>query len=164
LFYTLYGFGVCLLNLEFFFEKLPFPSTGISLFGTAIAIFLAFQNNSAYERYWEARAIWGDLTNYSKNFASQVLVYIHPPQDSDTQPEQVKELHRECIYRHLAFLQALRSQLREEYRSDVLSSFMTKTESDRLENVVNQATQLNHWQAMRLQEVLKPAGLLRMLM
>jgi ion channel-forming bestrophin family protein len=153
LFYILYGYGVCILNLEFFFEKLAFPFTGISVFGTAIAILLAFRNNSAYERYWEARVIWGDLTNYSRNFASQVLVYIRPPQGSDAQPEQIEELHREFIYRHLAFLQALRLQLREGYVSNFLSSFIAKTELNRLESVANKATQLNHWQAKRLQEV-----------
>ncbi|HBP88812.1 MAG TPA: bestrophin family ion channel [Nitrospirales bacterium] len=153
LFYTLYGYGICTLHLEFFFEKLAFPFTGMSVFGTAVAILLAFRNNSAYERYWEARITWGELTNYSRNFASQVLVYIQPPQGSDAQPGQVEELHREFIYRHLAFLVALRLQLREGYASNALSSFITKAELVRLEAVANRATQLNHWQAKRLQEV-----------
>jgi len=153
LFYTLYGCGVCFLHLEFFFEKLAFPFTGMSVFGTAIAILLAFRNNSAYERYWEARIIWGELTNYSRNFASQVLVYIQPPQGSGATPEDVEGLHREFIYRHLAFLEALRLQLREGYVSNVLASFISKAELERLEGVANRATQLNHWQAKRLQEV-----------
>jgi putative membrane protein len=77
------------------------------------------------------------LTNYSRNFASQVLVYIQPPQGSDAKPGQVEEFHREFIYRHLAFLVALRLQLREGYASNALSSFITKAELVRLEGVAN---------------------------
>ena len=40
---------------------LPFPV--VAMLATALAIFLAFRNNSAYDRWWEAREIWGGIVN-----------------------------------------------------------------------------------------------------
>ena len=31
-----------------------------TLLGTALAFFIGFNNNQAYDRWWEARKIWGD--------------------------------------------------------------------------------------------------------
>ena len=101
---------VCVLNLTFFFEVLAFPVTGITVFGTAVAILLGFRNNEAYGRFWEARTAWGDLTNASRNFASQVISYIQPPNTQDQSLESATDHHRELIYRHLAFINALRLQ------------------------------------------------------
>ena len=49
------------------------PFSLIGSLGTALAIFLAFRNNSAYDRWWEARKIWGGVVNSSRTFARQVL-------------------------------------------------------------------------------------------
>jgi ion channel-forming bestrophin family protein len=47
-----------------------------SVFGLAIAFFTGFRMNSAYDRWWEARKIWGELTNNSRSFAAKVYVYF----------------------------------------------------------------------------------------
>ncbi len=45
------------------------PITIHSLVGVAIGLLLVFRTNSSYERFWEARRLWGQLTNTSRNFA-----------------------------------------------------------------------------------------------
>ena len=155
LFYALYGSAVCVLHLEFFFEELAFPFVGISVFGTAVAILLGFRNNSAFERYWEARTAWGDLTNASRNFASQVMTYIHPMKGAEVKEEQIKKVHEELIYRHLAYLNALRLQLREDESLDNLSTLLSPIEWQQLAGHANKAVQLNHRQSQRLGELAK---------
>ena len=46
---------------------LPFSIAGI--LGSALAIFIAFRNQSSYARWWEARTIWGGIINNSRLFA-----------------------------------------------------------------------------------------------
>ncbi len=46
-----------------------------SVFGLAVAFFLGFRMNSAYDRWWEARKIYGELTNNSRSFAAKVYAY-----------------------------------------------------------------------------------------
>jgi putative membrane protein len=38
---------------------LSIPWLPLSLIGTAVAFYIGFKNNSAYDRMWEARKIWG---------------------------------------------------------------------------------------------------------
>jgi putative membrane protein len=41
--------------------------------GTAIAFFIGFNNNQAYDRWWEARIIWGGLVNDSRSWQEAIL-------------------------------------------------------------------------------------------
>lgn len=151
-FFFIYGYLICVLNSYFFFEHLIFPDTEISVFGIAVAILLGFRNNEAYNRFWEARTAWGDLTNNSRNFASQLMGYIHPPGELS---QDSISIHRELIYRHLAFLNALRLQLRQEKTWEELKPYLSDPEFQELDNAVNKATFLNHRQSQRLSELNK---------
>ncbi len=152
LFFLMYGYFVYVLNLHFF-EHLTFPDTEISVFGIAVAIMLGFRNNEAYNRFWEARTAWGDLTNASRNFASQVIGYIESPENQGDVSQEAHRIHCELIYRHLAFLNALRMQLRQENTWEELRPLLSESEFQRLNQAVNKATQLNHQQSLRLREL-----------
>lgn len=51
------------------------PQTG-SVLGIAVAFFLGFRMNSAYDRWWEARKNIGELTYNSRTFAGKVCTYF----------------------------------------------------------------------------------------
>ncbi|MCB1934349.1 MAG: hypothetical protein KDF59_00240 [Nitrosomonas sp.] len=154
LFFLIYGYIVCVLQAYGFFEHLTFPDTEISVFGIAVAIMLGFRNNEAYNRFWEARIVWGDLTNTSRNFASQVINYVqHPEEQQQVSQDAVAAIHKELIYRQLAFLNALRLQLRKENTWDELKPLLSDSEYQQLSKSVNKATQLNHQQSLRLKEL-----------
>ncbi|CAB3785540.1 hypothetical protein LMG28688_02060 [Paraburkholderia caffeinitolerans] len=65
-----------------FGEKIPLNTAPFTLFGVALAIFLAFRNNASYERFNEARHLWGSLLIASRTLTSQMLCYI--PERADT--------------------------------------------------------------------------------
>ncbi len=52
------------------------PFLPIGTVGTAVAFYLGFKNNSSYDRYWEARKIWGGIVNSSRTWANQVLMFL----------------------------------------------------------------------------------------
>lgn len=55
---------------------LGLASLPLGLMGAGISIFLAFRNNSAYDRWWEARRLWGSLVNDARTFSRQAFTLI----------------------------------------------------------------------------------------
>jgi ion channel-forming bestrophin family protein len=86
---------------------LPWPP--IVLIGTATAFIAGFRSNATYSRSWEARQIWGRIVNSSRAFGIAVIDFIRHPQGN-----ALNEDHQRIVYRHLAWITALRYQLREK--------------------------------------------------
>jgi putative membrane protein len=91
------------------FNGLPFAI--ISVTGIAVAFYVGFKNNSSYERLWEARKIWGSYVNSSRIFAMHVLDFIQP--NDAISLKELDELKRKIIKRHIAYITAVRLQLRK---------------------------------------------------
>ena len=79
------------------------PWVAIGLIGTATAFLVGFKNTQTYNRLWEARQIWGSIINTSRAWG--ILA-------KDTVKSDKTEIQT-LIYRHLAWLTALRYQMRE---------------------------------------------------
>ena len=85
----------------------------VSVLGTALAIYLGFRSNNAYERWWEARKIWGLLVNYSRAWTRQVDTMITAPMGGNEDARKAAEDCRgELLDRHVAFVHGLRIHLR----------------------------------------------------
>lgn len=54
-----------------------------NLLGFAISMLLVFRTNTAYDRWWEGRKLWGSLVNNSRNFAMKLSAFL--PQDEKAQ-------------------------------------------------------------------------------
>lgn len=87
-----------LLGLKF----IAIPWTVVALLGTATAFLVGFKNTQTYNRTWEARQIWGSILNSSRSFGAM-------SRDFFDDPEKTKEL----VYRHFAWLTALRYAMRD---------------------------------------------------
>lgn len=79
IFMLVYTFGIAYLILDYF--KLHFISTTAvhSLLGIVLGLFLVFRVNSAYDRWWEGRKLWGLLVNNTRNLAAKVSAFL--PED-----------------------------------------------------------------------------------
>jgi putative membrane protein len=97
-----YAVYLC-VNYEFGIS-IALPWNPIGIIGIAVAFYLGFKNNASYDRVWEARKIWGGIVNNSRTFGVAVNSFV----DGDN-AEIVK---KRLIYRHIAWLTALRFQLR----------------------------------------------------
>lgn len=94
---------------------LALPWLPIALIGTAVAFVVGFKNNASYDRMWEARRIWGSIVNSSRAWGVLVRDYIsnsHAKNPLTT--NEINDIKKNMIYRHFAWLTALRFQLREK--------------------------------------------------
>ena len=70
-------YTILVLGLEEYFGDHIYKISGqiVSVFGLAVAFFLGFRMNSAYDRWWEARKIFGELTNNTRSFVTKLYAY-----------------------------------------------------------------------------------------
>lgn len=61
-----------------------------SLLGFAISMLLVFRTNTAYDRWWEARKLWGQLVNVSRNTAIKLSAML--PADAEHERAQFATL------------------------------------------------------------------------
>lgn len=109
---TVWMSTVTLIHAYFDLKWLMIPWLPVSLIGTAVAFYVGFKNNSAYDRMWEARKIWGSIINSSRSWGMYVKSFVsdlftdHPVSD-----EEIYAIKKKLIYRHIGWIYALRSQL-----------------------------------------------------
>lgn len=108
---SLYFGAVAFLYYNKYFD-IAIPWLAISVIGTAVAFYVGFKNNQAYDRMWEARKIWGGIVNDSRTWGMMVDGYISNQfTTSDYPTAQLHRIKQRLIYRHLAWMYAHRSQL-----------------------------------------------------
>jgi putative membrane protein len=54
-----------------------------SLLGFVISLLLVFRTNTAYERWWEGRKLWGNMVNNSRNLAMELNAYLPENEKND---------------------------------------------------------------------------------
>lgn len=109
---TAWATFVVILHAVFHDNWPHIPWLPIAVIGTAVAFYVGFKNNSAYDRLWEARKIWGAIVNSSRMWGATVKGFVTNQFTKDPIPEQaLQEIHKDLLYRHVAWLYALRSQL-----------------------------------------------------
>ncbi|MEJ7769486.1 MAG: bestrophin family ion channel [Chitinophagaceae bacterium] len=91
-------------------SSIQIPATLVTLLGTAIAFFIGFNNNQAYDRWWEARIIWGALVNDSRTWARNILVHTT---EGKSDSNVLLETKKRMIFRHISFVYSLKDKLRE---------------------------------------------------
>jgi len=104
------GWGSLIYYINHNVTPIYLPFELIGTVGVAVTIFLSFKNSQSYDRQWEARKIWGELASASKILTNQLSIYISST-DKDLHSNSVKKI----VYRQIAFLNALRLQLRNKF-------------------------------------------------
>ena len=139
-FFTILAVGV--VQIYHYYEHidvdLTIPFLPLSTIGIAVAFYVGFKNNASYDRFWEARKIWGGIVNYSRTWANQVLSFIESAKGSETNGKELSEIHQEFIYRHMAYINALRLQLR------MPTSFSIRPKG-RVKSLMTGSPEKSHW-------------------
>ncbi|RNC92465.1 MAG: hypothetical protein ED555_05090 [Allomuricauda sp.] len=168
----------------FRWKWLHVPWLPLSVLGTAVAFIVSFKNNASYDRLWEARKIWGGIVNASRSWTVMVKDFItNRNVESPKSNEELKAIKRELVHRHVAWLIALRYQLRKdkpwethlkhqksnrEFRAkqytvledsqaieEVIAPYISKQEMNEIFAKGNQASQLLGIQSKRLGELME---------
>jgi ion channel-forming bestrophin family protein len=91
-----------------------YPGCPWRLSAQQLAFIVGFQNNATYNRLWEARMIYGAIVNSSRMWGMMVKTYITNKHAQQLLSDSgLKAVHRRLVYRHIAWLTALRHQLRQ---------------------------------------------------
>jgi putative membrane protein len=106
---ALYSWGIAYLEMDYFHlsqnSHLKNLSLLHNLLGFAISMLLVFRTNTAYDRWWEGRKLWGSLVNNSRNLAIKLSSFL-PQDDRDNRNFFVQLIPR--------FAQELRLHLQSE--------------------------------------------------
>lgn len=152
---TVYGL-YALANVK----EIAIPNLLPSVLGTALAIFLGFRNSAAYARWGEAAQLWASIANYSRIFARLIVTFVeahnHTPQYN---AQQAKAYHREMIYRHLAWVNALRLQLRGQSDWETLRPFLSDADWQHIANKQNKPAALLLMQGHRIYDGMRNSTL-----
>lgn len=163
----LWGSVPAILYQVFALDWLAIPWPVVAMLGTATAFTVGFKNLQTYNRTWEAREVWGAAIGASRSWAMMCRDFIRD-----------RDKSRVMIYRHLAWLTALRYQLRagrswesmdksynREYQrlytipeketplEQELSKYITKEEMADIRDKNNKATQLLGLQGITLERL-----------
>ncbi|MBF8779529.1 effector protein [Pseudomonas fulva] len=109
----------------FFNSKFSLPLIPLTLLGSSLVVLVSFRNSSAYNRWWEARTLWGALVNSSRSFARQALTLIDDP------AEGRNPIKATLLRRHVAYVNCLAAHLKGETCPSELIAFITPDEFER---------------------------------
>jgi putative membrane protein len=100
--FALYAAVIVAAAKHFDFQLGSYGLAPFTLLGVTLSIYLVFRNNAAYDRWWEARKLWGQLVFDIRNFSRAAIALV--PADSG----QVRPLLMQAV----AFCHLLRGLLR----------------------------------------------------
>lgn len=100
----IYAIVVGIADQYGFLSKIEIPIAMSAIIGTALSLLLAFRTAQAYERWWEARIIWGAIVNDSRTLIRQVKQFL---------PEKDTKIVQDFAYRQIIWCYVLGESLRK---------------------------------------------------
>ncbi len=135
--------------------RLSLNFTPIGVLGSALAIFVAFRNNSAYGRWWEARTLWGGIVNSSRVLARLVITFTdsHAHQTNYVQARS-EAFKQDMVYKCIAWVHALRLHLRKQSDWEELRPLLPPVEYEELIATQNKPSYLQLMMGRKIYEAM----------
>ena len=105
---TIYATAIVILHDVVHLEHMSIPIAIPTFLGSAISLILGFRIAQSYDRWWEARKIWGEIVNDSRTLVRQVMTFVKSDKDSNS----VTKMHEEFANTQIAFAFSLGKSLR----------------------------------------------------
>ncbi|KNB61177.1 MULTISPECIES: bestrophin family protein [Chryseobacterium] len=139
------------------FKEISVPLNIPALLGTALSLLLAFRIAQSYERWWEARTIWGAIVNDSRSFVRLIIQFL---------PEETEE-KKIFAERQIIWVNALGESLRKQPFSEKVNQYLNSQHinavnipnaildrhSDQLQKIVEKGY-ISDFKLMQLNELL----------
>lgn len=126
-------------------ELLPeMPLTIPAFIGTAISILLSFKLNQSYDRWWEARKVWGAIVNDSRSFVIQLLTLTAKDNEG---------IVRKIAFRQIAWCYSLGQSLRGLNPIDNLEKLISGEEIEEIKQHSNKPLALLHLHGVDIKEL-----------
>ncbi|HRJ29224.1 MAG TPA: bestrophin family ion channel [Cyclobacteriaceae bacterium] len=124
IFVSVYAIIFGLLHNYLNINSITVPIAVPAIVGTIISLLLAFRSNQAYDRWWEARIIWGAIVNDSRTLVRQVITFYRDAGN----PEQAAEFKNRFAMRQAAWCYSLGNFLRNHDALLPVKKFLTDEE------------------------------------
>ena len=111
-----------IVTVSYYALEFKAPSLPLTLFGTVLALLIGFRDNSAYQRWWEGRVLWGAMINASRSLSREARNFL--PVD------EAHDLRRTIVIRQIAYVNALRCQLRRQPVDDQVLKHLSHGEAE----------------------------------
>ena len=122
----LWDIAVTVEAMLFATYQIELPLMPLTLLCSALIVLISFRNSTVYNRWWEARTLWGAMVNSSRSFGRQVLTLVDGEGASRDNPVKAVLLRR-----HVAYLHALRAHLMGQSATDKLAGLLPDDEIHR---------------------------------
>ena len=130
---SIYAALVALVYEHFGLSRLSLPFSVPMIMGTVISLLLAFRSNQAYDRWWEARTVWGAIVNDSRTLARQVKTLSKDAY----QGEEFFFFKQRLIKRQIAWCISLSRALRGQDAAHGLQKYLVKRDLQHIGNYNN---------------------------
>lgn len=115
------------------FIRISIPLAVPAILGTVISLLLGFRSNQAYDRWWEARHIWGAIVNESRTLAREVLCFMEHDYDN----EALETLKTNIVRRQIGWTFSLGQVLRGHSATQGLDKYMSKEDMETVSRYSN---------------------------
>jgi len=112
--------------------------------GTAIAVLLSFKLGQSYDRWWEARKIWGTIVNESRSFTLQLQSFVTPGNE---------QVIRQLAFRHIAWCYSLGQSLRGLDPLENLEKYITEDEIKKISPFSNKPLAILQLNSLQIAEL-----------
>jgi putative membrane protein len=120
---TLVYISYCVFDIH----KIALPFSIVGILGSALAIFIAFRNQSSYARWWEARTLWGGIVNSSRVFARLIVTFSNSHKNQANYDRNRSDLFiKELVKMQIAWVHSLRLHLRKQDDLSDIEKFLSK--------------------------------------
>lgn len=125
------------------FDRISIPVGVTSVFGTAVALLLGFRTAQSYDRWWEARTVWGAIVNDSRSLIRQTLLFYRKDHAG------YKDLVNEVAERQIIWCYALGESLRKIPFSKRVSEYIERNnlKAQNMPNAILQEHSNTLWKA-----------------
>jgi putative membrane protein len=132
-FITIYAIVIAVLYEMEHITRISIPISIPTILGTVISLLLGFRSNQAYDRWWEARQVWGSIVNDSRTFARQIISFT----GNLYEDESIYKFRQTVIKRQIAWCFGLELLLRKKQPLKGLERWVSKKEMEAISHYNN---------------------------
>jgi len=130
---AVYATLITILYSNFHVTRISIPIAVPTILGTVISLLLAFKSNQAYDRWWEARTLWGAVVNDTRSLTRQLLTFVDNPYEADDEKAFCERVAR----RQIAWCHALSRHLRKQNPLEGLERLISREDLNYIKNYSN---------------------------
>ena len=145
---TIYAILIVVLHDIIHLSNMSIPIAIPTFLGSAISLILGFRIAQSYDRWWEARKIWGEIVNDSRTLVRQATTFIN----SDTDSSNTKKMHEDFVKTQIAFAFSLGKALRGQDSFSGTENYLDKESLDAISKETNIPNAILKLHAKRLKE------------